>query len=607
MNLQELIDERINGLDKLYDELLTKREELNTKGEELEKLEIFKSLKNNHSVFINTDHEELIDILSKYEDVNSKAMKEALRIIKVVLIGKNKNHLNIDLTKGQKLYYDYVISMLEDLYYKLDQEINEYLVSVDNIESVETLKNKLKSLNEKIINNNELLNEDDFNLIKEIIEDDSLSFEYKSKLLIEFRKYNIDLFNKKEDELVNPDTLDNIINCFKEYDIDKEIFNLINQNEKLILRHTNSKRIKKILDYFKENDILKNFSVSDLLCICIYGNINSVSKTYEKLISEDKNYKIFYEIPSIWVNKERKNKKDKEESDRSISNTMYLASLGPTLEDMLENEKFLKEKGYDISFTNSRNSYAKALRMPHEDLVNAYNTLVSYKIIDVSRNEKLKSLNVLTISSLEEKLNKCIELGLLNIPSFPNYVKEDLSFLNFSKLFPLINYLKLNLTQNEYYKSIFSQFGGVRSGQLKTDITKFSFNKGKHFPSIPDISKYKNAKEFVKEKYVDVSKLISNTNTFEKEMNNNNRQINSNIFNLEEIINLENNYKINDYAYNFDGIFISRLKVLKNYSALINSGLQNEEDALLYSVVRNSYLDQNSFDLIKDIILERSL
>ena len=47
MNLQELIDERINGLDKLYDELLTKREELNTKGEELEKLEIFKSLKNN--------------------------------------------------------------------------------------------------------------------------------------------------------------------------------------------------------------------------------------------------------------------------------------------------------------------------------------------------------------------------------------------------------------------------------------------------------------------------------------------------------------------------------------------------------------------------------
>ena len=179
MNLQELIDERINGLDKLYDELLTKREELNTKGEELEKLEIFKSLKNNHSVFINTDHEELIDILSKYEDVNSKAMKEALRIIKVVLIGKNKNHLNIDLTKGQKLYYDYVISMLEDLYYKLDQEINEYLVSVDNIESVETLKNKLKSLNEKIINNNELLNEDDFNLIKEIIEDDSLSFEYR--------------------------------------------------------------------------------------------------------------------------------------------------------------------------------------------------------------------------------------------------------------------------------------------------------------------------------------------------------------------------------------------------------------------------------------------
>lgn len=607
MNLQELIDERINGLDKLYDELLTKREELNTKGEELEKLEIFKSLKNNHSVFINTDHEELIDILSKYEDVNSKAMKEALRIIKVVLIGKNKNHLNIDLTKGQKLYYDYVISMLEDLYYKLDQEINEYLVSVDNIESVETLKNKLKSLNEKIINNNELLNEDDFNLIKEIIEDDSLSFEYKSKLLIEFRKYNIDLFNKKEDELVNPDTLDNIINCFKEYDIDKEIFNLINQNEKLILRHTNSKRIKKILDYFKENDILKNFSVSDLLCICIYGNINSVSKTYEKLISEDKNYKIFYEIPSIWVNKERKNKKDKEESDRSISNTMYLASLGPTLEDMLENEKFLKEKGYDISFTNSRNSYAKALRMSHEDLVNAYNTLVSYKIIDINRNEKLKSLNVLTISSLEEKLDKCIELGLLNIPSFPNYVKEDLSFLNFSKLFPLINYLKLNLTQNEYYKSIFSQFGGVRSGQLKTDITKFSFNKGKHFPSIPDISKYKNAKEFVKEKYVDVSKLISNTNTFEKEMNNNNRQINSNIFNLEEIINLENNYKINDYAYNFDGIFISRLKVLKNYSALMNSGLQNEEDALLYSVVRNSYLDQNSFDLIKDIILERSL
>ena len=90
-------------------------------------------------------------------------------------------------------------------------------------------------------------------------------------------------------------------------------------------------------------------------------------------------------------------------------------------------------------------------------------------------------------------------------------------------------------------------------------------------------------------------------------MNDENRIINFDVFKLEEIENLENNYKINDFIYDIEGICISRLKVLKNYSALYNSNLHNEEDALLYSITRGSYLDQNSFDLLKDIVIERSI
>ncbi len=54
--------------------------------------------------------------------------------------------------------------------------------------------------------------------------------------------------------------------------------------------------------------------------------------------------------------------------------------------------------------------------------------------------------------------------------------------------------------------------------------------------------------------------------------------------------------------YVLNGIYISRLKVLKYYSTLLINQFKNKIEALFYSVVKDSYLTKEEFDTLKSII-----
>ena len=63
---------------------------------------------------------------------------------------------------------------------------------------------------------------------------------------------------------------------------------------------------------------------------------------------------------------------------------------------------------------------------------------------------------------------------------------------------------------------------------------------------------------------------------------------------------LEENYKIDDLRYNFNGVIISRNKVLRNYELLIRHGQGGKFEALMYALTKNSILNEEEFNLVFD-------
>ncbi len=71
------------------------------------------------------------------------------------------------------------------------------------------------------------------------------------------------------------------------------------------------------------------------------------------------------------------------------------------------------------------------------------------------------------------------------------------------------------------------------------------------------------------------------------------------------ITQLDDKYKDqnNDLIYNFDGVIISRIKVLRLYQALIsNSSIEYDKDLLVYVITRNSMLNIEEMEKIRECL-----
>ena len=78
------------------------------------------------------------------------------------------------------------------------------------------------------------------------------------------------------------------------------------------------------------------------------------------------------------------------------------------------------------------------------------------------------------------------------------------------------------------------------------------------------------------------------------------------VFNDERILALEEYTDISDpLRYDFDGVLISKQKVLRIFNILKNQQLDGLDDSLLFAITYNSILDQESLDKIKKILKDR--
>ena len=341
----------------------------------------------------------------------------------------------------------------------------------------------------------------------------------------------------------------------------------------------------------KDNRILRKFSLATILSICVAGTAETVSQTYKRLESEKKLSDLYFQTPGVWVNnpvKKKSHRRKGEPGPKENPRSLYYAARKISLEDIELNEKFLKEKGFDISAVESDKA-VKLLTTPNYRVVENYDICRRYGLYDGSI--KNQALTPLYGSNIEDRLDNLIEIGLLNgknisLDFFSNYTKRYPSAIVTmdQNNIMFMYYLKSMYSQREYYEKIFSK---SRVGMLtKENIPKFS-SQGK-------------MQQFVDDNFVSLDR-IPNSESYDSIVHDSEAECyDETVFHEKEIFDLERQFRVrdNDYVYVIDDVIVSRLKVLKICSILKDAGVPITKNEIMYAVTKGMYLTKNVYDRV---------
>lgn len=606
--LVDIINLRLNSL---YSEL----EKLNNafSQSELDELELvsikcedfLSSMSDDRANITSIDTDDMTDILIRYGNnpYDKMEVAEKFRHIKLVYKGIEAG-LDISISESQNAFLESYITNVMQVVKNISQTISEKseakVKSEGELGKLNDSIIDLELLLEKItdVNNNDILDENDFNVFSTVIDDDSIPNDMKMNALIEFRKYNI-MRTNKEVKVVSKVNIEDVRNCFIEHGFSEKQLRLVDKFKDEIETNSKVDNIRNILNYMESKNILRKFAFSDLLVICIYGTLDSVKNRYETLESKNTLYPVFFDIPSVWINNvsrssnrihTRKNSNGKEiENPKSLKYSAHILSY----EDLIKNEKFLKDKGFDVSL-NDQTGVIKVFRQSHQRLVDNFNTVCKYGLFN-DNPEDFPISALANISNLEIKLDYFIETGLLgDADNFGdekgNYGKNHPLTLNRLNLraFPLLYKMKRDMDSRDYYDMLFSS---SRPGCLKKEFTSDMFNYGLLDDEVFD--------KFMSDNFVDTSKYIPNYSVY-----NDVTTTRIDASKSPVIADLDKKFGVKDnlLVYRIGNNIISRNKVIRNYGKLLSSGIKLGDDALMYSIVNGSYLNMEELTAIANDI-----
>ena len=603
MSLEELINLKLKNLYSEIDRIQNDSSNASKEKDELEnvreKCEDFIHLMSEGWENIkHQDTETLTKYLIKYNGLafNEKEINENFKIIKLVYEAIEAG-LDTSLTETQIDFIRVFIGNLMQMVKDLDQKIKAKDTLVTKSREINSNYGDtiigLEILSEKISDplNEEVLDENDFQAFYSIIEDESISNEVKKQGIIKFTKYNSDRLSNTP-KTISKISIDDIKDLFSSYGFNnKKDMDFINRNKKELEARCELQNINSILSFMKDNKILRRFSLGTILSICVAGTVETVSQTYKKLESEGKISDLYFQTPGVWVNNPVKKKSQKNRGipgPKENPRSLYYAARKISLEDIELNEKFLKEKGFDISATES-DKVVKLLTTPNYRVVENYDICRRYGLYDGSI--KNQAVTPLYGSNIEDRLDNLIEIGLLNgknisFDFFSSYAKRypsSIVTMDQNNIM-FMYYLRSIYSQREYYDKIFSK---SRVGMLtKENIPKFN-NQGK-------------MQQFVDDNFVSLDR-IPNYESYEGIVHDSDTEnYDESIFHEKEIFDLERQFRVrdNDYVYVIDDVIVSRLKVLKICSILKDAGVPITKNEIMYAVTKGMYLTKNVYDRV---------
>lgn len=540
----------ISIINKKLLSLLNEKDRYDLYDEDLENLKL--KLDNNYINISLLDKEVLLKNL-----INYKLDDEEINVLTSVASLPN----NLRTVKSKIGILEIEDKVRKNIIYKIEQEqkFNKNKGKIDILKEIDNLNNLLK----KIKNNEELIT--DIIYIKKLLNSSNIDIKEQCRVLMEINKKNEECFIKKDEKVtfVNFNLKETNISdkefnkLLKKYSINFDIEDKDKQVYLLLKKYCDINKFDYILTFIENNNLNFVYENKEILSkILLYGSVKQIENIINVLgLDFVKKYQVvLYPRTKEFLNDEE----IKSYNESGCSN--YI----------LENINLLKEKKFDIN-----------------KIIEDIPTVLFYK------------------TELLEKRISMLELYGINYSEHSNY-KKCLSYLDKIDILDQVDKaIESNLF--EYYKDNISKtlvynpyiFKLCYSLNIKNDLL-FKYSNGKYIINKEILNKKNISLDLSDDKIYELYSAYQlefiNKDIYDEVLNNN---FNAKIIDLKNdafISYLDSNYKINDYIYSFpkvDGVIISRIKVLRYYSTIVNnSNINLTNDLRRYIITKNSMLNQ---------------
>lgn len=558
--------------------------------QELEKL-MFASCYNISTVSLETIND-IIDLFSISND-EKKQLKENISTIMTILKLNNISGTTLVLDDSQ-------INVLN----KFTNYLHEYVVTRRDFATYENIDiEKISSLNDKYKSLATILNNpknkkfvSDISTLNILFDENNVGSDERRDILLSIIKYNKSLFNykKKEDESsitkYGDLDIDKVRVIFKKYHYDFDSFSDNFRNK--VLGNGSFVRIREVLDSLYKYKFPKVLNEYTLMSLLLGADKETISKCVSLATSNKLKVEQLLRIPGVLIKRENGTILSKRynkfrivgyDSD-NYKDEVYIVG---SFKDFEKNIYSLSK--YGLSIKNVFNRCPLVLVFPNEILSDNLETFLEYGFTFKDRSNNLfdKAMPALLCNNLAEVIDQFIEIHPYGI----SYLRQNLSCIKtvsscFDTMFYKIYYSIMKKGINEAFITVISN---------NKSFLCFKNLESEEYLNINDNNKVEITNTIIPEfadrdKYMEI---IKNTDL----------SIDIEIFDNEFIQNI-NIYsdKEEPLIYNFDGIRISKIKVLRIFNALLKNHVLANMDSFMFSVTYNTIINQNDYNRLVDII-----
>lgn len=558
--------------------------------QELEKL-MFASCYNISTVSLETIND-IIDSFSISND-EKKQLKENISTIMTILKLNNisgttlvldDSQINV-LNKFTNYLHEYVATRRDFATYE-NIDIEKITFLNDKYKSLATLLNNPK--NKKFVS--------DISTLNILFDENNVSSDEKRDILLSIIKYNKSLFNykKKEDESsitkYGDLDIDKVRVIFKKYDYDFDSFSDNFRNK--VLGNGSFVRIREVLDSLSKYKFPKVLNEYTLMSLLLGSDKETISRCVSLATSNKLKVEQLLRIPGVLIKRQNGTILSKRynkfrivgyDSD-NYKDEVYIVG---SFKDFEKNIYSLSK--YGLSIKNVFNRCPLVLVIPNEILSDNLETFLEYGFTFKDRSNNLfdKAMPALLCNNLAEVIDQFIEIHPYGI----SYLRQNLSCIKtvsscFDTMFYKIYYSIMKKGINEAFITVISN---------NKSFLCFKNLDSEEYLNINDNNKVEITNTIIPEftdrgKYMEIIKNTDLSIDFE-------------IFDNEFIQNI-NVYsdKEEPLIYNFDGIRISKIKVLRIFNALLKNHVLANMDSFMFSVTYNTIINQNDYNRLADII-----
>ena len=530
-----------------------------------------------------------------------KTMKNQLRTIVTILKLNSINGTNMVLDEGQ-------MEVLNIFLRKLHEYISErrdfMLKNNIDIEKLTEINDKYKALATTLSNPKNTNFISDMDSLITLFDEVSLPEEERQKIIVSLIKYNRNIFNSKNKtgkKKVNSNLLDTnkVKEIFKKYGYD--FSKLSGDIQDKILEFGKLGKIKEVLCTLSKLGLEKLDEEKNgyqLMSLVLASDKETIGNTVKFALKKRILNNLLVVMPSAFISSENNsfnnigNKKFKI-MDSAFINNYKPYIVGCDLE--FRNNALLLEK-YGLSVKYVLDKCPLLLMISNEKLSNNLELFLEYGFSFNGKKKRLvnSALMALTADNFSEIVDQFIEIHPFGV----KYLRDNLSSIKTVKRADDI------LFYNIYYSRLFENddvaFRRVISNNIEYLCICGNINDRfrKSYYGINDSNKREITNTIIpifnaKNRYLEV---------LEKDYD---RVIDVSIFDNEYIqkINVFSD-EVEPLIYNFGGIRISKIKVLRIFNILIKNGILASLDSLLFAITYNTIISAENYERLSKMIRE---